>query len=334
MAEASVGSPLAGEWGLAASIPSLATVLPKSKSQLPFRCRRGAFDAVANAHDRVIASRDGGGPQAFGEGTLVFLGQSTFRPMLTPLTPVPASTRLGTTIHAYSAIAQLPHATVFQCFAPYARVFDNGPLAVLSHPERTTWPGDFRHPRHGEHVRDSMAGAMGAIGAPSIVLAGVGQRRLARVALCPHAAERFKEWPVHRWQALAEHLLHQGFEVMAFPQPQRERWAWPDGVFECLVDLPRLAGALQMATFAVAVDSGPGHLADLFGTPVVGLYAATSAITYGPYGSRHLCVDRHEDAFPIGRRYDTAAHVTGNPMYAVTVNTVLRTIGENFSPPP
>lgn len=151
--------------------------------------------------------------------------------------------------------------------------------------------------------------------------------RSRSVVLCPHAAETFKEWSGDRWAALAEALLADGFSVIASVGPRRHAMAWPAGVTEQAPDLVGLAASLAAAMLVVAVDSGPAHLADLAGTPVVGLFAATSPVTYGPYGSRALCVDRHREAFPVGRPYDTARHLHGNAMEAIAVPTVLARIG-------
>lgn len=232
------------------------------------------------------------------------------------------TTRLGTTIHAYAVTASLPRAAAFRCYTPYASVFAGGPVPVVTDGRATRWTGDFAGPQHGEHVRDTMARAAGASRPPLLHLrerAAAGQG----VLLCPHAGERFKEWPDVRWTALAEALAGEGWAVRACPEPGRAPMLWPEAVTIESVDLEGLARRVSQAAVVVGPDSGHLHLADLLAIPVVGLYAATSAITYGPYGDRRYCVDQHREAFPVGRLYDSSVHLHGTPMQAITVAAVL-----------
>jgi heptosyltransferase I len=43
-------------------------------------------------------------------------------------------------------------------------------------------------------------------------------------------------------------------------------------------------------------DSGPVHLANALGTPVIGLHACTWSKRSGPYNSLDLCVDKFSEA--------------------------------------
>ncbi|MEM1082199.1 MAG: glycosyltransferase family 9 protein [Pseudomonadota bacterium] len=66
-----------------------------------------------------------------------------------------------------------------------------------------------------------------------------------------------------------------------------------------LVGKDTLGQALAMlarAACLIAPDSGPVHLADALGTPVVGLYASTWSRRSGPHGSLIHCVDRFGEA--------------------------------------
>jgi len=64
--------------------------------------------------------------------------------------------------------------------------------------------------------------------------------------------------------------------------------------------LPQLAALLQRADVVLSPDSGPAHLANALGTPVIGLHACTWSKRSGPYHSLDLCVDRFAEA---ARRY-------------------------------
>jgi heptosyltransferase I len=67
--------------------------------------------------------------------------------------------------------------------------------------------------------------------------------------------------------------------------------------------LPQLVALLQRADLVLSPDSGPVHLANALGTPVIGLHACTWSKRSGPYNSLDLCVDRFAEA---ARRYRNA----------------------------
>ena len=60
--------------------------------------------------------------------------------------------------------------------------------------------------------------------------------------------------------------------------------------------LPQLVALLQRADIVISPDSGPAHLANAMGTPVIGLHASTWSRRSGPYHSLPLCVDKFAEA--------------------------------------
>lgn len=60
--------------------------------------------------------------------------------------------------------------------------------------------------------------------------------------------------------------------------------------------LPQLLALVQRADVVLSPDSGPSHLANAMGTPVVALHASTWSRRSGPYHSLHLCVDKFPQA--------------------------------------
>lgn len=58
--------------------------------------------------------------------------------------------------------------------------------------------------------------------------------------------------------------------------------------------LEQLVGLLSKATVVVSPDSGPAHIANAMGVPVIGLYACTWSKRSGPYHSLEFCVDKFE----------------------------------------
>jgi len=67
--------------------------------------------------------------------------------------------------------------------------------------------------------------------------------------------------------------------------------------------LPQLVALLRRADLVLSPDSGPAHLANALGTPVIGLHACTWSKRSGPYNSLELCVDKFAEA---ARRYRNA----------------------------
>ncbi|HED12475.1 MAG TPA: lipopolysaccharide heptosyltransferase I [Gammaproteobacteria bacterium] len=108
-----------------------------------------------------------------------------------------------------------------------------------------------------------------------------------------------KQWPVSSWKTLASLLSAAGYPVYcAWGSPAERQVAMaiventPDATILPALSLGQLAQVLVQNTAAVAVDTGPGHLAAAVGTPCISLYLATDPQrtgTVGP-GQRHLAV--------------------------------------------
>jgi len=58
------------------------------------------------------------------------------------------------------------------------------------------------------------------------------------------------------------------------------------------LDVDELIACLQHLDILVSGDTGPAHVAAAAGTPVVGLYGATSPRHFAPVGDQHVIVDR------------------------------------------
>ena len=66
-------------------------------------------------------------------------------------------------------------------------------------------------------------------------------------------------------------------------------------------DLPGLMGYLAAADLVIGADSGPVHLADALGTPVVSIHGPKDPARYGPCGPRAVAVSHHLPCvFPKG----------------------------------
>ena len=60
--------------------------------------------------------------------------------------------------------------------------------------------------------------------------------------------------------------------------------------------IKEMLALLGRATAVVSPDSGPAHMANAMGTPVIGLYACTNPGRARPYYSGQWCVDRYDEA--------------------------------------
>lgn len=60
--------------------------------------------------------------------------------------------------------------------------------------------------------------------------------------------------------------------------------------------LKELLALLDRATLVISPDTGPAHMANAVGTPVIGLYATSNPERTGPYNSRNFTVNRYPDA--------------------------------------
>ncbi len=60
--------------------------------------------------------------------------------------------------------------------------------------------------------------------------------------------------------------------------------------------LKELLAVLATARLVISPDTGPAHMANAVGTPVIGLYATSNPQRSGPYSHPQLTVDRYPDA--------------------------------------
>ena len=119
------------------------------------------------------------------------------------------------------------------------------------------------------------------------------------VVIHPGSGAAVKEWPAHRWRAVAEALANQGSQVVLTGSSSEaelcEAIAGSDPRRVSLAgntSLPVLAEIMRRAAIALGPDSGPLHLAVAVGTPSVHLFGPSDAGRYGPWGdpARHRVV--------------------------------------------
>ncbi|MBA3314332.1 MAG: glycosyltransferase family 9 protein [Planctomycetaceae bacterium] len=140
------------------------------------------------------------------------------------------------------------------------------------------------------------------------------------LAICPGARWATKRWPARNFAALAARAHRQfGAAAMILGGPDEQklgqrvehhlRELMPSSAIVNLVGgttLRQLAAVLEGSTWVAANDSGPMHLADAVGTPVLGLFTCTSPWLSGPPLDRHelistrmLCAASYHKSCPF-----------------------------------
>lgn len=125
--------------------------------------------------------------------------------------------------------------------------------------------------------------------------------------ISPCASHALRNWLPDRYASVAEHAVRRhGLRVLLCGGPSPAERAMGDAILaRCRVPVTNLIGKdtikralalLRRADLVVSPDSGPVHMANAVGTPVLGLYAATDPRRSGPYSDRRWCVDRYDAA--------------------------------------
>ncbi|HEX6928111.1 MAG TPA: glycosyltransferase family 9 protein [Gammaproteobacteria bacterium] len=177
--------------------------------------------------------------------------------------------------------------------------------------------------RPREHVMDALFGFTDALGVPRSkprwdIPVGTQDAAFAReiapdrervLVISPCSSQRarnFRNWPVDRYIALARHAMTaHGMRVVLTGGPSALERIYGGEIEAALPDVTNLVGATSLkqlfailgrATVLVSPDSGPVHMANAAGTPVIGLYATSNPERTGPYFGREWVVNRYPDA--------------------------------------
>jgi len=129
--------------------------------------------------------------------------------------------------------------------------------------------------------------------------------------ISPCSSHVHRNWRAERYAAVADYAIERhGMTVVLSGGPSPLERALGEAIEaeakHPLINLigkdtlPQLVALLQRADIVLSPDSGPVHLANALGTPVIGLHACTWSRRSGPYHSLDLCVDKFAEA---ARRY-------------------------------
>jgi lipopolysaccharide heptosyltransferase I len=153
-------------------------------------------------------------------------------------------------------------------------------------------------------------------------------------AFSPGGGWMSKCWPADCYGALHRELNHKyGWRgVVSFAPGEREladaavRAAGSPEPVLLEMNLPQLMALLRRAKVFVAGDTGPLHLADALGTPVVGLFGPTDPARNGPYGAENVAV---RNALPEATTYERGASHSAT-MMSITVAQVMTAVGRRL----
>lgn len=134
-----------------------------------------------------------------------------------------------------------------------------------------------------------------------------GERYLAINACTSARINNWRNWSAERYAAVATHAWQEhGLKTVLTGSPapvEREMAADITARSKApITDLvgrtspKQLAAILARAAIVVAPDTGPAHIANAVGTPVIGLFATSNPERTGPYLWRDWCVTRYAEA--------------------------------------
>lgn len=132
-----------------------------------------------------------------------------------------------------------------------------------------------------------------------------GQQPTLLVSPC--SSHRYRNWLADRYAAVADFASSRhDMRVLLTGGPAAEEQRLCNEIAQTMhrpvtnlagkITLPQLMALLDSATVVLSPDSGPAHMANALGTPVVGLHACTWSIRGGPYNYLDLCVDKFPEA--------------------------------------
>ncbi|WP_440222726.1 glycosyltransferase family 9 protein [Dokdonella sp. MW10] len=198
--------------------------------------------------------------------------------------------------------------------------------------------------RSGEHVLDAMASFVEPLGLQQTAVRWdipipeaaeafaahalpAGPRTLL---ISPASSHRLRNWRAERYAAVADHAAHEmGWRVVLCGGPSVFEREFGDEILSHMQTRPvdligkdtlkQLLALLRRADLVLCPDSGPMHMANAVGTPVLGLHAASNPDRSGPYSDRQWCVNRYDDAARKYRRKPASALPWGTKLEHVGV---------------
>lgn len=170
------------------------------------------------------------------------------------------------------------------------------------------------------HVRDVLASFLAPLGlpvAPPVWNFPISAQARAWAAqqlpgeqptliVSPCSSHAARNWLPERYAAVGDHAAAHGWRVVLCGGRSTLERQMADTIALSMRhppldltgkdSLPQLPALLERADLVLSPDSGPVHIANAVGTPVLGLYACTDPQRSGPYSDLRWTVDRYDAA--------------------------------------
>jgi heptosyltransferase I len=123
------------------------------------------------------------------------------------------------------------------------------------------------------------------------------------LVISPAASKAERNWLPDRYAAMADFAAEKGYKVVLCGGPGRMDRELGDQILSFAradildligkTSLKQLLALLGNAAVVIAPDTGPAHMANAQGTPVIGLYAHSNPKRTGPYRFQHWVVEAY-----------------------------------------
>lgn len=131
-----------------------------------------------------------------------------------------------------------------------------------------------------------------------------GTQRTLLVSPC--SSHALRNWRPERYAAVADHAAGLGWRVVLSGGRSALERETGDAILAAMrapaIDLigkdtlKQALALLERATLVLSPDSGPAHMANAMGTPVIGLFACTDRERCGPYSDLRWSVNHYDEA--------------------------------------
>lgn len=152
-----------------------------------------------------------------------------------------------------------------------------------------------------------------------------------KVGLMPVAPWAGKLWPRERWEAVCTQLRSRHWELTGLCGPgqtgrAREQLGSGVKLVEC-DSIHAWAREFNRCAFVISVDSGPMHLADAMGVPVVALFGQGKLPLWAPSHPKSVALARRDRDFFVCHPIDANTALGQKYMNRITVADVLTAAG-------
>ncbi len=169
------------------------------------------------------------------------------------------------------------------------------------------------------------------------------------LVISPCSSHSLRNWSSEAYAAVADYAISEmGMQVILSGGPSEQELKMAQQIETAMQNQPtnlvgkdtlqQSLGVLSKASVVISPDSGPAHIANALGVPVIGLYAATWSRRSGPYNSLYLCVDQFPQAateflekLPRELRWGTKIEKPG-VMNLITVEAVIENLKQWRNP--